>query len=98
MDESWIEEIFDTSELSFRQALQLAGVTLRLPAWMTRRDADFEEVITDLENMTPTSWAQQPLLKGKVALRFNEERTARVGQFDVIYSSDLGLEVERVMK
>ncbi len=98
MDEPWIEEIFDTSELSFRQALQLAGVTLRLPAWMTRRDADFEEVITDLENMTPTSWAQQPLLKGKVALRFNEERTARVGQFDVIYSSDLGLEVERVMK
>ncbi|WP_018297206.1 CRISPR-associated helicase Cas3' [Corynebacterium lubricantis] len=82
------------SDLSYKEALRLAGTTVRLPAWVTRRDSDFDEVIAALEKGTPTTWQKSSLLKGRVALEFDLSGEAEVGRFLFRYSEELGLTTE----
>lgn len=78
---------------TYRQALLLAGNTVRLPARMTRRESDFNAVVSDLEGQTPGEWAASGLLQGQVALVFDHEFKAQVGRFKLRYTSDRGLEI-----
>lgn len=68
---------------------------VRLPARMTRGDTDFEEIISALEKQTPAEWKDSSLLKGQVALRFDEFGSARLGRFSLNYTSELGLIVTK---
>ena len=61
---------------------------------MTRRDSDFNAVIDSLEAQTPPEWQRSGLLKGQVALFFDERGEARLGRFLVRYTNERGLEVE----
>ncbi|CAB1027289.1 CRISPR-associated helicase/endonuclease Cas3 [Corynebacterium diphtheriae] len=88
------EEIENGRELTWKEAEALAGNTVRLPARMTRRDSDFNAVIDSLEAQTPPEWQRSGLLKGQVALLFDERGEARVGRFLVRYTNERGLEVE----
>ncbi|CAB0531986.1 CRISPR-associated helicase/endonuclease Cas3 [Corynebacterium diphtheriae] len=88
------EEIENGRELTWKEAEALAGNTVRLPAQMTRRDSDFNAVIDSLEAQTPPEWQRSGLLKGQVALLFDERGEARVGRFLVRYTNERGLEVE----
>lgn len=80
-------------ELNYRQALQLASSTVRLPARMTRYDSDFEDVVGTLEQQTPTVWNKHHLLKGQLALPLDNAGEIELGRFKVRYSSELGLEI-----
>lgn len=84
-------EIQEGHAPDFSQALILAGNTVRLPARMTRRDADFEEIMTFLEKRTPPEWKDSGLLKGQVALHFGRDGTSQLGRFALTYSAELGL-------
>lgn len=79
-------------ELSYRQAFHLASSTVRLPARMTRFNADFEAVVGTLEQLTPAAWNKHFLLKGQLALPLDHEGEASLGRFKVRYTSELGLE------
>ncbi|MHA2788002.1 CRISPR-associated helicase Cas3' [Corynebacterium sp. S7] len=92
-DEADLQDSTD-SDLSYKQALRLAGSTVRLPAWVTRRETDFEEVISALERCTPTTWRNSSLLRGRVALDFDSAGDAEIGRFLLHYSPELGLTVE----
>lgn len=87
------DEIMDGHVPTFAQALILAGNTVRLPARMTRRDTDFEEIMEILEKRTPPEWKDSGLLKGQVALHFDTTGSARLGRFALTYSTELGLYV-----
>lgn len=86
-------DILSNSEPTPRQTFELASNTVRLPARMTRFDSDFDAVIDDLEHQTPIEWKNSGLLKGQVALRFDDQGEAHAGRFVVRYSSERGLEV-----
>lgn len=88
-------EILDGQVPAFAQARVLAGNTVRLPARMTRGDTDFEKVISALEKQTPAEWKESALLKGQVALRFDEFGSAGLGRFSLNYTSELGLIVTK---
>nr|VDG62296.1 helicase [Streptococcus thermophilus] len=79
-------------ELSYRQAFHLASSTVRLPARMTRSNADFEAVVGTLEQLTPTAWNRHYLLKGQLALPLDNEGEVVLGRFKIRYTSELGLE------
>ncbi|MDY6050710.1 MAG: CRISPR-associated helicase Cas3' [Corynebacterium sp.] len=80
--------------LDYRTALKLAASTVRIPSWVTRGN-NFDTVITDLETQTPLAWRDEPLLKGKVALRFKSDGFAHAGECSFSYSPEFGLEVQR---
>lgn len=80
-------------ELSYRQAFHLASSTVRLPTRMTRYDADFEDVVSTLEQLTPTAWNKHYLLKGQLALPLDEAGEAALGRFRIRYTSELGIEI-----
>ena len=86
-------EILDGQAPTFAQARVLAGNTVRLPACMTRSDTDFDTVIDALEEQTPAEWDKSSLLKGQVALRFDDAGGATLGRFSLNYTSELGLVV-----
>lgn len=88
-------ELSDVLEPDFSQQLRLAESTLRLPAWMTRRESDFDEVISSLEQQTPSSWQHAPLLKGQVALALGTNGEGTIGPYEVHYSAELGLRVNK---
>lgn len=88
-------EILAGQAPTFAQARVLAGNMVRLPARMTRGDTDFEEIISALEKQTPAEWKDSSLLKGQVALRFDEFGSARLGRFSLNYTSELGLIVTK---
>ena len=80
-------------ELNYRQAFHLASSTVRLPTRMTRYDADFEDVVGTLEQLTPTAWNKHYLLKGQLALPLDEAGEAVLGRFKIRYTSELGIEI-----
>lgn len=86
-------EILDEMDPSHRQARHLAASTVRLPARITRREADFDQVIGELEQQTPAEWGTSGLLRGSVALRFDAEGKASLGRFEVTYDDEYGLRV-----
>ncbi|AKK01975.1 CRISPR-associated helicase/endonuclease Cas3 [Corynebacterium epidermidicanis] len=87
------EEIQIGSDVNYGQALALAAHSIRLPARLTRRGSDFDEVIGDLEMQTPGEWSESGILKGQVALIFNTEGFASAGRFTLRYDLERGLEV-----
>ncbi|VEI13474.1 CRISPR-associated helicase Cas3' [Trueperella bialowiezensis] len=78
---------------TYSQDLDLAGNSLRLPAWTTRSDTDFNSVIDSLEANTPGEWASSGLLSGQVALNFDESGIANLGKYRVEYDPEIGLAV-----
>lgn len=74
-------------------AFQLASSVIRLPARLTRFASDFDAVIDQLEKQTPIGWTGHFLLKGQVALRFNEDGEAELNGGRLRYTSELGLEM-----
>ncbi|MEJ5927020.1 CRISPR-associated helicase Cas3' [Corynebacterium sp. H128] len=86
-------EVLEGTEPTWKQAQGLAGNTVRLPARMTRRERDFEEIIGELEQQTPFEWRNSGMLKGQVALRFDSDGEASIGRFVVRYTDVRGLEV-----
>lgn len=80
-------------ELTYRQAFHLASSTVRLPTRMTRYDADFEDVVGTLEQLTPTAWNKHYLLKGQLALPLDEKGESHLGRFKIRYTSELGIEI-----
>lgn len=87
------EEIQIGSDVSYDQALALAAHSIRLPARVTRRGSDFDAVIGDLEKQTPGEWSELGILKGQVALIFDDEGFASAGRFTLRYDLERGLEV-----
>ncbi|MBC2681400.1 CRISPR-associated helicase Cas3' [Corynebacterium sp. 4HC-13] len=83
--------VLEGMEPSAHAARQLAASTVRLPARMTRREVDFDQIIDELEGQTPGEWHTSSLLRGSVALRFDAQGTATVGRFEVSYDSECGL-------
>ena len=86
-------EVTEGMDVPWPVARQLAANTVRLPAHITRRNADFDLVIAQLEAQTPVEWRNSGLLKGSVALRFNAEGNAQLGRFHVSYDNECGLQV-----
>ncbi len=86
-------EISSGEDLPFRQARMLATGTVRLPTRMTRRPQDFDAVVTKLEQSTPATWQQSPILRGQLALELDEEGRCELGRFKVQYTSELGIEI-----
>ncbi|MFC5281631.1 CRISPR-associated helicase Cas3' [Arcanobacterium canis] len=86
-------EILQGAEPTYRQARNLAGSSLRLPVRMTKRDKDFDVVISELESQTPAEWSNSALLRGQVALRFDRFGKAHVGRFHLSYDQEVGLVV-----
>ncbi|GAB3695482.1 CRISPR-associated helicase Cas3' [Corynebacterium nasicanis] len=72
-------------------AFHLASSVLRLPPRLARGDA-FEGNITRLERDTPAGWEHHHLLKGKVALRLDENGEIDLNGTVLRYSSEFGLE------
>lgn len=72
-------------------ATGLAASTVRLPAWMTRFESQFDRVLDQLEPLTPPGWQQSWLLKGQLALPL--DGNGRVSLLDRIlaYDDELGL-------
>ena len=60
---------------------------------MTKRDKDFDVVISELEAQTPAEWANSALLRGQMALRFDRSGKAHVGRFHLSYDREVGLVV-----
>lgn len=69
--------------------------TLRLPIKMTKSDDSFERVITDCERQTPLGWIRNIWLRGRVAVALDSEGNGQLGGFDLSYSRQLGLKVEK---
>lgn len=86
-------EILQGVEPTYQQAKALAGSSLRLPVRMTKRDSDFTAVINELEAQTPAEWSNSALLRGQVALRFDQSGRANVGRFHLNYDREVGLVV-----
>ncbi|MGV4324838.1 CRISPR-associated helicase/endonuclease Cas3 [Trueperella pyogenes] len=86
-------EILQGVEPTYQQARTLAGSSLRLPVRMTKRDSDFKAVINELEAQTPAEWSNSALLRGQVALRFDQSGRANVGRFHLNYDREVGLVV-----
>lgn len=88
-------EISEGTDVNYRDALKLAAHTLRLPARMTRHDADAERILDELEQTTPGEWAGSGILRRHLALRFRPtpdgQLKATVGRFALTYSEQLGL-------
>lgn len=77
------------------QALELASSTLRLPASVSRAIAQDEKLLKGLEQGSPAGWAQNHLLKSSIALLLDENRQARIGDFDLLYDDQRGLVVRK---
>ncbi|WP_261796922.1 CRISPR-associated helicase Cas3' [Corynebacterium provencense] len=73
-------------------ARRLAQCTVRLPAWVMRTDAQFDE----LEKDGQESWQSSPWLKGVLPLVLDESGEKRVGDWLLRYDDRLGLLCERV--
>ncbi|AHU90144.1 CRISPR-associated protein [Trueperella pyogenes] len=86
-------EILQGVEPTYQQARTLAGSSLRLPVRMTKQDSDFKSVISELEAQTPAEWSNSALLRGQVALRFDQSGRANVGRFHLNYDREVGLVV-----
>ncbi|MET7073610.1 CRISPR-associated helicase Cas3' [Trueperella pyogenes] len=86
-------EILQGAEPTYQQAKALAGSSLRLPVRMTKWDSDFKAVISELEAQTPAEWSNSALLRGQVALRFDQSGRANVGRFHLNYDREVGLVV-----
>lgn len=86
-------EILKGLEPTYQQARNLASSSLRLPVRMTKRDKDFDVVISELEAQTPAEWANSALLRGQMALRFDRSGKAHVGRFHLSYDREVGLVV-----
>lgn len=86
-------EILRGVEPTYQQAIKLAGSSLRLPVRMTKWDSDFKAVISELEAQTPAEWSNSALLRGQVALRFDQSGRANVGRFHLNYDREVGLVV-----
>ncbi|MDP9805894.1 CRISPR-associated endonuclease/helicase Cas3 [Trueperella bonasi] len=87
-------EILDCALPTYQQALELGASSVRLPARMTRSGSDFDEVISALESQTPSEWCESGILRGQVALRFDESGKAELGRFLVSYDEEVGLVVQ----
>lgn len=87
-------EILNGSEVSKQAEHQLAANTLRLPTRLTRRESDFDTVIDELEQQTPEEWTKSGMLRGQVALRFDDDARAQLGRFALSYDAESGLRVE----
>lgn len=81
------------AELPFAQARHLASSTVRLPARITRRDSDFEAVVSELERLTPTGWQRSNLLKGQLALPLDADGEIHLGRFILRYTDEAGIEI-----
>ncbi|QTH59639.1 CRISPR-associated helicase Cas3' [Corynebacterium hindlerae] len=85
------------TEPTYKDCLALVAHTLRLPPRMTRKSSNFDEVIGDLEKQTPGEWATSGLLKGQVALAFDESGIAKAGRYKLRYDDLLGLQIDQVV-
>lgn len=86
--------VSDLGDVDYQSAKELAAHSVRLPARMTRRNSDFDAVIEDAVNQTPTAWMKHPLLKGLIAVQLDHAGEGTLGRFKLRYSQRLGLEVE----
>ncbi|MFC0673206.1 CRISPR-associated helicase Cas3' [Brachybacterium hainanense] len=78
-----------------RVALDLAAATVRLPSRFTRCDPHLEEVLDQLEPLTPRGWQQSTWLKGQLALPLDAQHRITVRGRILAYDAALGLhEVE----
>lgn len=84
-------ELLPDATPSREASWSFATSTVRLPVRLTRNPARFEELLSRLERETPAGWAQDPLLRGQLALCLTEDGTVLVGQRTLAYDSDLGL-------
>lgn len=69
----------------------LARCTLRLPPSMSLNPAVLDDVVAALERERFEGWDASPLLKGQLALVLDDDRRARVADFDVHYDRRYGL-------
>lgn len=81
--------LFDETELDYQTAFTLATSTVRLPRRISHWH--FEEAVESLERATPIAWRNDPLLRGMIALRLDEQLTANVAGICLKYDRDLGL-------
>lgn len=73
-------------------AFALAAATVRLPSRMLRYGNAFDQVLTELEQMTPLGWAHSHWLKGQLALPLDPETLAcTINGHQLCYSKELGL-------
>lgn len=69
----------------------LASSTVRLPAWMTRFESRFTQVLDELEPLTPLGWQQSWLLKGQLALPLDSNGHISLLDRVLAYDDELGL-------
>ena len=83
-------EIHET--LSYRDALELASDTLRLPSVFSNREQMFTTTIDELESGTPPAWQEHFLLRGQVALVLDEGGEMELAGRRLRYTMEFGLE------
>lgn len=87
------EEKRDIHEtLSYRDALELASDTLRLPSVFSNREQMFTTTIDELESVTPQAWQEHFLLRGQVALVLDEDGETELAGRRLRYTMEFGLE------
>lgn len=86
-------EVLVGNEPTYSQAIELASSSLRLPAWITRAEKDFDPVINELEANTPIEWSNSGLLRGQLALKFDDSGISHIGRFILTYDDEVGLVV-----
>ncbi|MDU1521714.1 MAG: CRISPR-associated helicase/endonuclease Cas3, partial [Actinomyces sp.] len=75
----------------FALAHRLASSTLRLPARFSRDSRTFDEVVTELEQNTPSGWAENYMLRGALALCLDQDREITLAGRKLCYSTEEGL-------
>lgn len=89
-----LTEVFldELMEIDDGYARRLAQCTVRLPSWVMRTDAQFDE----LEKDGQESWQSSPWLKGVLPLVLDGSGEKQVGDWLLRYDDRLGLICERV--
>lgn len=72
-------------------ARELAAATVRLPAFLTRFESRLDQVLDELEWVTPLGWQDSDLLRGQLALPLDHEGTRIVAGRTLRYDEELGL-------
>lgn len=75
----------------FALAHRFASSTLRLPARFSRDSRTFDEVVTELEQNTPSGWAENYMLRGALALCLDQDREITLAGRKLCYSTEEGL-------
>lgn len=89
------DEFAPHAELDRETTFALAASALRLPSRITRTTESLESSIAELEKRTPIGWRGNALLAGQLALVFDENLIANLGEHVLSYDRARGLQLNK---